>query len=66
MIRNGTTLKLSVVVVQHVCDPVHTQPISATRRMYEHISRLDLADSADINSRLKIDVLIGSNEYWRL
>ena len=44
VIRDGTLLKFSVVGVPHICDPVHSQPISAAK---EHISGLDLADSTD-------------------
>ena len=64
--RSGTPQRLSVVVVPHICDPVHTQPISAAKEMYEHVSGLDLADSGEATGKLEIDVLIGSDQYWGL
>ena len=33
---------------------------------YDHLSVLDLADSSDGQSRLEVDVLIGSDQYWQL
>lgn len=62
----GTPQRLTVVVVPHICDPVHAQPISAAKQMYKHISGLDLADSAEATGKLEIDVLIGSDQYWGL
>ena len=64
--RSGTPQRLSVAVVPHICDHVHTQPISAAKEVYEHISGLDLADSGEATSKLEIDVLIGSDQYWGL
>ena len=34
--------------------------------MYEHISGLELADRGDISDELEINVLIGSDHYWRI
>ena len=33
---------------------------------YEHLSHLDLPDSADSEGRMDVDVLIRSDYYWRL
>ena len=66
MTRVGEPLTLSVVVVPHICDPVHTKPITFAKHTYEHISGLDLADSGDVTDELGIDILVGSDHYWRL
>lgn len=34
--------------------------------MYEHLSGLELADSGDATAILEIDLLIGSDHYWKL
>ena len=64
--KNGEPLTLSAVVVPHICDPVRMQPISSFKNAYEHFSGLELADLGSITGELEIDVLIGSDHYWRL
>ena len=64
--KNGDSLTVSTVVVPHICDPVQTQPITPCKDVYQHLSNLDLADSGDSATELQIDVLIGSDHYWRL
>ena len=64
--KSGAPQCLTLIVVPHICDPVCTQPISAAKQRYEHLSGLDLADSAEVDGRLEIDVLIGSDQYWGL
>ena len=64
--RDGESLVLSAVVVPHICDPVRAQPLATSKRMYDHISSLDLADPGDVKGELAIDVLIGSDNYWNL
>lgn len=34
--------------------------------MYEHLSGLELAYSGDVTAILEIDLLIGSDHYWKL
>ena len=64
--KNGEPLTLSAVVVPHICDPVRMQPISSFKNAYEHLSGLELADLGSVTGELEIDVLIGSDHYWRL
>ena len=64
--KNGEPVTLSAVVIPHICDPVRMQPISSFRNAYEHLSGLELADSGGITGELEIDILIGSDHYWRL
>ena len=64
--KNGEPLTVSAVVIPHICDPVRMQPISSSKNVYEHLSGLELADSGSITGELEIDILIGSDHYWRL
>ena len=64
--KSGKIVKLPVVVVPHICDPLQIQPVSAAKQVYDHLTGLDLADVADSTHNLEIDVLIGSDEYWKL
>ena len=45
---------------------LNCQPVSFSQENFEHLAGLDLADSSDGRSRLKIDILIGSDQYWEL
>ena len=53
-------------LVPHICDPVRMQPIFFLKNAYEHLSELELADLGSVTGELQIDVLIGSDHYWRL
>ena len=64
--KDGEPLILSMVVVLHICDPVLVQPINSSKAVYEHLSGVELADSGDIGGHLEIDLLIGSDHYWKL
>ena len=63
---SGERLKLSALAVPFICDPVTSQPISYSRECYDHLLGLELADSADAEDVLEVDVLIGSDLYWSL
>ena len=49
-----------------ICEPLASQPIAFCQNNYEHLSGLDLADSSDGHSRLEVDILVGSDQYWDL
>ena len=55
-----------MVVVPYICDPVSAQPIDTSQASYAHLAGLELADSGDIGSSLEIDLLIGSDHYWKV
>ena len=59
-------MKLSAVVVPHICNPITMQPIATSKFLYSHIAGPDLADPGDIMGSLEIDVLIGVDHYWRI
>ena len=49
-----------------ICEPLASQTIAFCQNNYEHLSGLDLADSSDGHSRLEVDILVGSDQYWDL
>jgi hypothetical protein len=57
---------LSLHVVPTICEPLSRQPISASVETHSHLARLDLADRADGDVRLPVDVLIGCDHYCDL
>ena len=64
--KDGGTLRLMALVVPFMRHPLTSQPICYSKECYNHLLGLDLADSADINNMLEIDVLIRSHLYWDL
>ena len=64
--KDGGSLTFSTVVVPHICDPVQMQPITPCKGVYQHLSDFELADSGDGTTELEVDMLIGSDYYWRL
>ena len=64
-LKNGT-FEMSLFAVPFICEPLSTQPITCVIEKYSHLSKLELADSSSGNEELNIDILIGSEYYWRL
>ena len=59
-------LKFSAVVVPFVCNSLTSQPINQSAKHYDHLHGLKLADAANSDDVLEIDVLVGSDFYWKL
>ena len=59
-------MSLLLHVVPTICEPLSCQPITASVETSNHLKGLDLADSADGNSCLPVDILIGSDYHWDL
>ena len=66
ILKNGGTLELSLLPVPLICEPLSGQPVTYVRENYEHISKLELADHCRGEDTLEIDILIGSDQYWKL
>ena len=65
-LKDGGTLKLSLLSVPLICEPLSCQPITYVRKNLDYVSSLDLADHCYDNQNLDIDVLIGCDQYWKL
>ena len=50
--KDGGMLKLSFVVVPHICNPISIQPTATSKLLYSHIATLDLADPGDTRGGL--------------
>ena len=64
--KSGQRQELELFVVPHICDPITAQSVNLCSRMYNHLSKLDLADTFDSEVPMKVDMLIGSDIYWDL
>ena len=65
-LKGYPSVSLSLHVVPTICEPLSCQPITASVETSNHLKGLDLADSADGNSCLPVDILIGSDYHWDL
>ena len=61
--RGGECLQLSFLAVPLICDPLVSQPLSHVVKMFPHLAELDLVDTGNESN---IDVLVGSDLYWKL
>ena len=65
-LKNGTTFEMSLFTVPFICEPLSTQSITCAIETYSHLSNLELADPPSGDEELNIDILIGSEYYWKL
>ena len=65
-LKNGGHLEMSLFAVPMICEPLSMQPIAYAEGRYPHLSGLELADFSHGNEDLEVDVLIGSDHYWKL
>ena len=49
-----------------ICDPLIHQPIEHIQERFTHLQGLDLADLSTGVDQLKLDVLLGSDLYWKI
>ena len=65
-LKNGGRVELPFLSVPLICEPLTSQPILYANENYAHLADLDLADSACGDDHLDIDILVGSDHYWKL
>ena len=65
-LKNETTFEVSLFAIPFICEPLSIQPITCVTEKYSQLSNLELADYSSGNEELNIDILIGSEYYWRL
>ena len=66
VLKNGQTRQLMLFTIPLICEPLSCQPVSLCQDSFDHLVGLDLADPSDGSSRLEVDVLVGSDQYWEL
>ena len=62
----GSGFELSLFSVPLICEPLAHQPIAFCKASYDHLAPLNLADLDDSPTDLGIDILIGSDHYWKI
>ena len=63
---DGNVIELPLLSVPLICKPLSHQPISTCKSSYAHLALLDFADIDDGKGELPIDILIGSDHYWKI
>ena len=64
LFKNGDTMRIQALIVPVICNPLTSQPISHTKKTYDHLVDLELTDSDNAEDCLEVDALIGSDVYW--
>ena len=59
-------IEMSLFAVSLIYEPLSTQSITCAIEKYSHLSNLELADPPSGDEELNIDILIGSEYYWKL
>ena len=64
-LKDGRMLELSLLSVPLICESFSCQPMTYVQENLAHIASLSLADHS-YDQELDIDILIGSDQYWKL
>ena len=59
-------LELPFFSVPLICEPLSHQPITFCKAKYDYLAPLNLADFHEGHTELKINMLIGSDHYWKI
>ena len=64
--NDNTDLHLSLLVVPLFCEPLSHQPVAYAKEEFDHLQGLDLTESSCGTGCLGLDLLNGSDYFWRL
>ena len=59
-------MKMSAYFVSLICEPLTGQTVALARNMYRHLNGIHLADYSTGAEPAEVDILIGSDQYWRI
>ena len=62
----GGSLKMSFLSVPLICEPISGQSIPYAVSTYKELASLEFSDYSQGDSSLKVDILIGLYQYWKL
>ena len=64
--EHGDDVQLSAFVIPLICDPLQSQSIVHASVTHAHLRGLKLADYSTGEDDIMVDILVGSDQYWRL
>ena len=62
----GSDIEVSAFVVPLICQPLKNQFVSNASKTYSYLSNLHLADYLSGQDDAEVDILIGSDHYWKI
>ncbi len=62
----GPNIEVSAFVVPLICQPLKNQYVSSASKAYTHLANLHLADYSSGRNDAEVDILIGSDQYWKI
>ena len=63
--RDGPSLRITPLVIPHICDAIQGQPFGVVMRQYPHFMDLNQADDTE-KGVMTIDLLIKADHYWSM
>jgi hypothetical protein len=64
--QDGENINIAAYSVPLICTPVVRQTVLEAQERYEHLANLNMADPITGEQDAEIDLLIGSDQYWKL
>ena len=64
MFKRDPSLLMSLFVVPMICEPLVCQPTDVCLSQNPEFSRLEVADTTVSASKLRVDILVGADNYW--
>ena len=65
-LRDGKSLEMSLLSVPFICKPIASQPVALTIENCHEFAPLELADTSLEDDNLEVDILIESDQYYKL
>ena len=59
-------MKMTFLLVPLICEPISGQSISYAVDNYKELASLEFSDYSQGDSNLKVDILVGLYQYWKL
>ena len=63
---DGKVMKMSAYSVPLICELLNGQTAALARNIYRHLNGIHLADYSTGAEPAEVDILIGSDQYWRI
>ena len=63
---HGENIEMFAFMVPLICQPLKNQYVSNASKTYPHLTNLHLPDYSSGEDNAKVDILIGSDHYWKI
>ena len=66
VLKGQSNISISLFVIPMNCEPIDSQSITERVDQSSNLAGLELADWADPETKLEVDILVGADYYWDL